>query len=167
MRRRLSRPLVAISLSALALTACSGDDEPSAGSDPTSDGATSASAGPAGSPAGSGAPTLPELPSELPSGLPTDLGLNEECAEVEQAFTDAFEAMGSIATDPAGAEGMLGEISAALREAAAASEPAVAAAAEDLADVYDEMAAAPLTQDPEMLERLTAAGTALQELCTG
>lgn len=166
MRLRSDHLLVAVSLSVLALTACAGDEEPSAGGDPTAGGATSAGSDSA-VPSDSQAPTLPEIPTDLPTGFPTDLGFGEQCAEVGKAFTDAFAAMEGVATNPAGAQAIFTEISTALRAAAAASEPAVAAAAEDLAAAYDELAASSPGAEPPNIDRLTQAGMALQAACTG
>lgn len=169
MRLRSQHVLVAVSMSVLALTACSGD-EPSAGGDPTAGGTTAAGADPAG-PSDSQAPTLPEIPTdvptELPSGFPTDLGFGEQCAEVQEALADAFAAMGAIATDPAGAQTIFTEIAQALRDAAAVSEPAVAAAAEDVAAAYEELAASVQSGGPPDLGRITEASAALQAACAG
>jgi len=169
MRMRTSALSAAVGL--LVLTGCS-DEEPTDSAAPTIDSVLTPTADASEdsedaaveTESGDG-PTL-EVPSGLPTELPTDLDLNESCAEIEKGIEDAFGAIEEAMADPASAPDLFAELAQVLRDAGADSEPDVAAAAEGLAAVYDDLGESLAGGQPPDVDRLTEAVEDFQAVCS-
>lgn len=162
MRLSPQHVLGAVTIGLLALTGCSSDD-------PTDDAAAEqTTAAEQTSPADGGDEPSDE-PAEEPSDtatLPGGGAFSESCAEVEQALTDAQEAITEAVSDPAAAQEVLTQVAEDLRAAADGAEPDIQAAVEDLAGAYEGFAEALQSGEIPQIEDLTDAATSLAEACT-
>lgn len=161
MRLRPTHVLAAATIGLLALTGCSGDDDPA-------DGAAAEQSTPAEEPSSDDGDEPSVEPSDEPSedASPPDEGvLSESCAEIEQALTDAQDAASEAITDPASAQEVLSQISEDLRAAAEGTGPEIEGAVEELAMIYDGFAEALQSGEIPDLDNLADAATALAEAC--
>lgn len=164
MRTRPAHAIAAVVLGLLALTSCGSDPEDAADDTVAEDSAPTDETAPADDPTDDPGDDPAEEPADEPS-VPEDFVLSESCFEIEQVLTDATSTIGETMTDPASAQEVFEEVSANLREAAESADPEIQAAVDQLATVYDDIAASLQSGELPDQNAMTEAATAIAEAC--